>query len=175
MRVVEATVRVDDLDALVEDLRAVGDRHGVVVQAVDATLVADRDHLAAACEGAARAIDRGEAVARDPSIELLLYAAGRRQIDRAMEMGLSTGETPAAVVVDAATARAADPEAAGDEAAAAEAVRALDRVHPEPTLDRTDETAVRDFFDVSEAELAATDAGLAALVRERVALLDVEK
>jgi KEOPS complex subunit Cgi121 len=38
-----------------------------------------------------------------------------------------------------------------------------------------DEELVREFFGITEGELAATDAGLAELVGERVALLDVEK
>lgn len=173
MKVVEGTASVEDVDAFVERLAAVGEDHGVAVQAVDARLVTGRAHLRAAVDHAVRAVERGENVARDPAVELLLYVAGRRQISQALAVGVDAGETPAAVVVDAALARAADPDAAGDEAGAAAAVR--DLLDPEPTLGRTDEGRVRAFFDVTDAEVAATDADLSALVRERVALLDVEK
>ncbi|PSP82202.1 KEOPS complex component, partial [Halobacteriales archaeon QS_4_69_225] len=46
---------------------------------------------------------------------------------------------------------------------------------PAETLGAYEETRVREFFDVGDAELAATDAGLEALVEERVALLVVER
>jgi KEOPS complex subunit Cgi121 len=165
--VVEGTAVVDSVDGFVAELDRVGDAHGCAVQAFDARLVTGRAHLRAAVEHADRSFERGENVARERAVEILLYAAGRRQIERALELGVAAGETPAAVVVHA--------PGGGDEAGAAEAVRDLGEFHPEPTLDRTDEPAVREFFGVTDAERAATDAGLCDLVRERVALLDVEK
>lgn len=166
MEVVEGAATVDDVDEFVEELGAIGDDHGVVVQAFDARYVADREHLARAVELADRAFDRGEAIARERAVEILLYAAGRRQINRALEMGVGEGESPVVVVVH-------DPGGEGGEDAGAAAVR--DLLEPAETLGTYDAGLVRDFFDVSEAELGATDATLADLVRERVALLTVEK
>ena len=134
------------------------------MQAFDARYVVDRTHLERAVALADRARERGEAVARDRGVEILLYAAGRRQIERALTMGVGAGETPAVVLVDG-----------GDEAAAADAVRTLDAVTPAATLGEYDPERVREFFDVGEAELAAAGGDLAALVHERVALLAVER
>jgi len=163
MRVVEGVATVGDVDAFVADLGAIGEEYGTAVQAFDARLVADREHLAAAVQRADRAFEHGENVARDRAVEILLYAAGRRQINRALAMGVESGEQPVAVVVHG-----------GDEAGAAEAVEEL--LEPEPTLgEARDEAAISEFFDVGDAEREATDASLSMLVRERVALLDVEK
>jgi KEOPS complex subunit Cgi121 len=162
MRLVEGVADVADVDAFLADLSEVAAATGATVQAFDARYVVDRPHLARAVDRADRAFDRDENVARERSVEILLYAAGRRQIDRALEMGVSEGRTPLVVLVDG-----------GDEAAAAADVS--DHLEPEPTLGRYDERAVRAFFDVTEAELAAVDGDLPDLVRERVALLDVEK
>jgi KEOPS complex subunit Cgi121 len=163
--------RFADVDELVAELDAIADAQGVTVQAFDARLVVDREHLIRAVELADRARDRGEAIARDRAVEILLYAAGRRQIDRALGMGVGEGATPAVVLVDAEDDAGA---ASGNgEAGAADAVR--DLLDPTGTLGDYDERRVREFFDVGEAELAATDAGLPALVRERVALLVVER
>ncbi|WP_135821829.1 KEOPS complex subunit Cgi121 [Halostella litorea] len=166
MELVEGRLTVADVDELVEQLAAVGDEHGTTVQAFDARYVAGREHLERAVELADRAIERGENVARNRGVEILLYAAGRRQINRALEMGVSEGEVPAVVLVDG-----------GDEAAAAEAVRDRLALSPEPTVgvEHADEERIQAFFDVTDAERAATDATLAELVRERVALLEVEK
>ncbi|MCQ4332157.1 KEOPS complex subunit Cgi121 [Natronomonas sp. F2-12] len=155
--------RFGDVDAFVDRLGSIGGANGVTVQAFDARYVVSRRHLERALEVADRERERGEGIVRDRGVEITLYAAGRRQIDRAMEMGVSTGETPLVVVVDGP----------GDEEAAAEAVDGL--LLEETTLGGYDDDRVRSFYDIGAAELAATDAGLEALVLERVALLVVER
>ncbi|CAM2901176.1 MULTISPECIES: KEOPS complex subunit Cgi121 [Halobacterium] len=165
MRIVEGVAVVEDVDAFVASLGAVGDEHGVAVQAFDAAYVAGREHVESAVTHAARAFDRGANVADERAVEILLYAAGRRQIRRALDMGVDEGRQPVCVVV----------AGGGDEAAAADAVAAM-LASVEPVVGAASEPAVlRAFFDVSEAEMAAVDGSLAGVVRERVALLDVEK
>jgi KEOPS complex subunit Cgi121 len=167
MRIVDGVADIDDLDAFLARLDEVAAEHGVTVQAFDARYIVDRNHLERAVELADRAIARGENVARERGVEILLYAAGRRQIDDALTMGVREGRTPTAVVVS---------DAAGDEAAeAAAAADVAALLDPATTLDDADGERVRAFFDVTETELDATDGGLADLVAERVALLDVEK
>ena len=168
MELVEGVVEVGgerfpEVGAFVDALDAVGAEHGVTVQAFDARYVVSRRHLGRAVELADRERRRGDGIARDRGVEILLYAAGRRQIDRSLRMGVDEGVTPAVVLVDGD----------GDEPSAADAVRAL--CSPAETLGAYEETRVREFFDVGDAELAATDAGLEALVEERVALLVVER
>ncbi|WP_255151511.1 KEOPS complex subunit Cgi121 [Halorarius halobius] len=165
MRLVEGVADVADVDAFVAALDGVGDEYGVTVQAFDARYVVSRRHLERAVELADRERSRGEAIARDRAVEILLYAAGRRQIARALEMGVDEGETPVVVLLDA-------PDG-GDEAAAADAV--ADLLSPAETLGAYDAERVRTFFDIGERELAATDATLEDLVLERVALLVVER
>jgi KEOPS complex subunit Cgi121 len=167
MRLIEGTVsiggdRFSDVDAFLERTDEVATAHDVTVQAFDARYVVSRRHLERAVELADRERARGEAIARDRGVEIALYAAGRRQIDRAFEMGVSSGETPTVVLVDGP----------GEEAAAATIEEFL---APTATLGAYDEARVRSFYDVDAAELEATDAGLAALVLERVALLVVER
>ncbi|WP_435065235.1 KEOPS complex subunit Cgi121 [Halobaculum sp. EA56] len=193
MRLVEGAARVDDLDAFLADLTAVGAETGCTVQAFDARYVVDREHLARALDLADRAIERGENVARDRGVEVMLYAAGRRQIDRALTMGVREDGGPVVVLVaaDSAAGGAGDDGSGGSgeddgrdggredadpserEAEAAE--RVADLLEPAETLGEYDEALVRDYFDVSETELTATAGTLADVVHERVALLDVRK
>ncbi|WP_280588042.1 KEOPS complex subunit Cgi121 [Halorubrum sp. Boch-26] len=172
-RLVRGTVAIDDLDAFLSRLADISAETGAVVQAFDADLVVSDAHLGAATRLAARAIARGEAVARDPGVEILLYAAGRRQIDRALTLGVSEGEQRAVVLVaDFGGVDGADRPAADLDAAVA-SVEELTT----PAADATgfDTGKVREFYGVADRELAATAGGLADIVRERVALLDVEK
>lgn len=168
MKLVEGIVEVGgdrfaDVGAFVGALDEIGERHDVTVQAFDARYVVSKRHLERALELADRERARGEEIVRDRGVEMALYAAGRRQIDRAFEMGVSTGETPLVVAVDGP----------GEEPAAAEAIEAL--LLREATLGEYDERRIRAFYDIGAAELDATDAGLEALVLERVALLVVDR
>jgi KEOPS complex subunit Cgi121 len=165
VRVVEARAAVPDVEAFLADLDGVATTHGATVQGFDARYVVSREHLARAVELADRAIDRDEAVARDRGVEILLYAAGRRQIDRALTMGVSEGSDRSVIVlVDG-----------GTEDAAARAVESLPSLTGTETLGEFDPDRVRSFFGIDDRELAAADGTLADLVLERVALLDVEK
>lgn len=219
MELIEGVAEIEDVDRLIERLGEIGATYDCVITAFDARYLVGREHIERAVHLAKRAFERGENVAETRSIEVLLYAAGSRQIDRALEIGVSAGEGPIVVCIgregsdrgtrgeqtDAADER--PTEAEGDEddtgtgdvgaddsevadledlegaengtrerAAAAAVRRALGPdFDPDEVLGAYDETLVRDFFAIGEAELEATDVGIADLVIERVVLLDVEK
>jgi len=172
MELVEGIATIDDLDAFLERLGDIGDEHDCTIQAFDARYVAGRRHLERALELADRAIGRDDAIADDRAVEVLCYAAGRRQINRALAMGVDEGESPVVVLI-AAEEESENDSSDGDEAAAASDVRTL--LEPADTLGAFDPDTLREFFDVGDAEMAATDASLEDLVIERVALLTVEK
>ncbi len=178
VEIVFGTAVIDDIDAFLASVREIGEETGAVVQAFDADLVVSEEALRLATRLAARAIDRGEAIARDPAVEVLLYAAGRRQIDRALQLGVSEGEVRAvAVVADfGAVSRA--------ERSTADLPTAVDRV--ETLLSggtdgsaadawTVDENAIRELYGITDRELDATAGDLRDVVHERIALLDVEK
>ncbi|RLM50763.1 KEOPS complex subunit Cgi121 [Halorubrum sp. Atlit-28R] len=180
VRLVAGAFAVADLDAFLAELDGIAAETGAVVQAFDADLVVSGTQLREAARLAARAIARGEAVARDPGVEVLLYAAGRRQIDRALELGVAEGEPRAVVLAaDFGDVPGADRPPA-DLDGAVEAVRGLaldsaELAEGDAPATGFDEERVREFYGVTDRELAATNGGLADAVRERVALLDVEK
>ncbi len=166
MQVVEGQATVENVDAFVAELGDVGAEYDVAVQAFDARCVVGREHLEQAVSLANRAAERGTTIARDRAVEILLYAAGRRQINHALEIGVDEGTTPVVVVVDGGPT-------GGDEAGAAEVIESL--LDHEETLGEYERERVMNFFGVTETELAATSGALADLVCERVTLLVVEK
>jgi KEOPS complex subunit Cgi121 len=179
MKFVTGRAEIEDLDAFLGDVGAIADESDCAIQAFDADYVLGEAHLRTAVERADRAFERGENVARERAVEILLYAAGRRQINRALRLGVGEGETDVVVVVhspadDAESERCA-VESVGELLASGSASADTDASTDPLAADRIDRDAVREFFDVTEAELGATDATLADLVRERAALLDVEK
>ncbi len=174
MKLVEGIADVDDVDAFVERVAAVSGDHGVAVQVLDAGLVADAAHLRSAVGHANRSVERDENVADDRAVEILLYAAGRRQIREALAMGVTEGKTPAVAVVDDGRLRPGEPAepSPAERRAAADIAKRLESA---TTLGTPDEERLADFFAVGDVERSASAASLPELVRERVALLDVEK
>jgi KEOPS complex subunit Cgi121 len=163
MRILERTAVVEDTDDFLAELAEVRDRHGVVAQAFDARYVVSRLHIEEAVKKARRSFDRDENVADTLSMEVLLYAAGTRQIDVATRMGLRRGEQDAVFVVD------------GDsESEAVEEVR--DLTYDTEGFVYGDEERLLDFFGLTDEEVDAVgEERLESLVLERVALLDVNK
>lgn len=163
MRIVEGVRTIQDVEAFLGDLASIGEDYGTMIQAFDARYVAGQAHLAAAVDCATRAFERDDAIAEDRAVEILCYAAGRRQIERALEMGVDEGQNAVVVVLDG-----------GDESAAAAAVDARFE-HNDVHYEGRDETLIQEFFGITDEERRATDATLCDLVVERVCLLAVEK
>ena len=88
MPVVFGARRVGDID-LFKGLDALRGR-GLVVQLFDAGKVIGGEHLLSAVEHAERAFERGSQTAKSLDVEVLLYASGERQIERAIKhLGIS--------------------------------------------------------------------------------------
>jgi KEOPS complex subunit Cgi121 len=173
MRLVEGIAEIDDLQAFLDRLTEIGDAHGCTVQAFDARYVVSEAHLRRAVELADRAIERGNAVARDRGVEILLYAAGSRQIDRALTLGVEEGEFSVVVLVSEPSKAESSTAPTDAELDAAEAVE--QRLTPASTLGEFDPERVCAFFEIGDREREVVDGDLTDLVLERVALLDVEK
>ncbi|MFD1640470.1 KEOPS complex subunit Cgi121 [Halohasta litorea] len=161
MKLVDGRAEIDDLDRFLNEIGQISEETGSTVQLFDADYVAGERHLRRAAELAGRAGERGTTIAREPAVELLLYAAGRRQINRALETGVGEGSMAVVGVVDG-----------GDEAAAVTAVEGL--LASTESVQWGDRETLTDFFDIEDAELAVVDGDLEAIVLERVALLAVE-
>lgn len=167
MRVLERTAVVEDTDAFLGELAEIREEHGVAAQALDARYVVSPLHVKEAVGKAKRSFERGENVADGLSMEILLYAAGTRQIDVATRMGLRPGEHDAVFVV----------EGRGDESAeegAADELRSM--TYEQDEFVYGEESRLLDFFGLTDEEVGAVgEDRLEYLVLERVALLDVNK
>ena len=162
MKTVDGRAEIADLDSLLNEINTISDDTGSTIQLFDADYVAGERHLQRAAELADRASANGTTIARDPAVELLLYAAGRRQINRALEMGVGEGSQAVVGVIDG-----------GDEAAAATAVE--DLLAATESVEWGDSETLRAFFDIGAAEEAVVDGDIESIVLERVALLAVEQ
>lgn len=163
MEYVEGIAEISAVPDFVEELSDIGAGNGCVVQVFDPAYVAGVKHLRVAVDRAERAKSRGDMIADELSVEILCYAAARRQIDNALEMGVTVGSQPVVVVIT------------GDcEFRAKSAV--LDVIKGQSVLaEHRDEERIMSFFGITEAERAVSSASIEDLVIERVSLLVVEK
>ena len=161
MAYVAGHTEITDLDEFLASLDEIGRRHQCIVQAVDGRYVAGPHHLEQAVTYATEAINDGKGIADDPAIEILLYIAGTRQIERAIEIGVSEGRQQVVIVITGE-----DEETALDEVKEL----LLDTMPLNPDADR-----LQTWFGITEAEQEATHASLEQLVCERVVLLVLDR
>ncbi|XGI83467.1 KEOPS complex subunit Cgi121 [Halorutilales archaeon Cl-col2-1] len=177
IRILEAETETDDIDGFIEEMDRISERHSVVVQGFDVEYVVSRRHVEEAVRKTQRAFERGENVARKRSMEVLLYAAGTRQIDVATEMGVKEGESTSVFVVYSESDDCRDPDEVDE---AVEELRNSDCVNSD-SVERwdgkgSDLQVLRSFFGIGDDEVDAVgESKLEVLVLERVALLDVNK
>jgi KEOPS complex subunit Cgi121 len=109
-------------------------------------------------------------------LEILLYASGRRQIERALVMGVTEGENKVAVVIiDVAGDKELDAVADAVTRKTGIAEVPLQELEVDPR-DEQKKANLKRFFAITDDEMNAVgEQKLQLLVLERVALLDVLK
>ncbi|PXF52385.1 MAG: hypothetical protein C4B56_05635 [Candidatus Methanophagaceae archaeon] len=182
LRCITGKVRISDVDEFLAVLKAIAHRYSVTIQAMDAELIAGEAHIKSAVQKALRAIRQGNSITSDLSMEVLLYAAGRRQIERALAMGVSTGDNKKIVVVIIdvdnkhkdldAIAREIKQRIGLEE----QPIEDLELESETETNTEEKRNKLMRFFNITDAEIEAVgERKLKMLVLERVALLEVYK
>jgi len=160
MELIRGRLMVDDVDAVLGTMGAIGERTGALIQLVDARYVVDDRQLELAVELATEAIADGRQIAEEPAIEVLVYLAGTRQIDRALQLSLDPAVETYVGIVSGGEAQTAV------EALSTELFDAVEPLHFTP-----DEPTIRSWYEISDAEYMVTDGDIAGIVHERVAMV----
>ncbi len=175
--IVAGTVTIEEVDGFLSILRAIAQEFAVTIQAFNAELIVGAEHVTSAVKKAVRAVEQKKGLTSDLSLEILLYAAGKRQIERALAMGVTKGENNVVIVI-------VDGGGEKDLDVVAEELKRRVRIKEEPLqeleleLEQNEfrKDSVKKFFAITEEELnAVSEEKLKLLVLERVALLDVLK
>ena len=149
--------KIREKDSFLAALREVQNRHGCVIQAMDASVVVSERHATFAAEKALRAFSERRNVAKDLGLEILRYASGQRQIERALSMGVSEStQRVALIVMENGTA-----------------LEISDIIEADDEGPRFSPAAVKEAFDIPEPEIKTVgEDRIPDLVLERVALID---
>lgn len=162
IQILEGTIFIDDKEKFLHKLNKISKDKGVVIQAFDADKLASEEHIRFAVGKAMNSFKAGRNIANDLAKEIMLYAAGTRQINRAMKLGVHNGDNNIVLV---AIGEVID-------------LSAFNEITPKPVLqyDSSKNDALLEIFNITKEELKAAGVDkIPELVIERVALVDVMK
>jgi len=91
---------INNIDLFVQQLLAFSKEEDLVIQAFDARVIFGKDHLFSATTHAKRAFQQGTNATNSLALEILLYAAGERQIQKAIKkIGVKKGKQQIVFIV----------------------------------------------------------------------------
>jgi KEOPS complex subunit Cgi121 len=162
IQILEGSIYIEDIETFIKKIKRISQEKKSVIQALDADKLAGYQHLSFAVEKAMGSFKKGRNIANDLAKEIMLYAVGTRQINRAVKIGVHDGWNNIAI---AAVVDIID-------------LSAFHEITPRNVLQYSGSKnrALMDIFNITQEEIDAAGAEkIPELVLERVALVDVMK
>jgi KEOPS complex subunit Cgi121 len=166
--IISGPVKIIDNNIFIKQLSDISSSYNITVQALNADLLSGIRHIQFAVEKSIRSFESGKNTANNLGMEIMLYASGSRQIEKALDLGVKIGENRVAIVL---VGENVTDEAEFD-------VRALLNSEDASIVDYSDgkKEDLLKIFNITAAELEAVgEEKIPELVLERVALVDVIK
>lgn len=99
-KIIGAKGNIQNIDNFFRKIRDFSDKNSVTIQVFNADLIFGEKHLISAYEHAVRAIKQNRNTTNSLEMEILLYAAGERQLKIAIpKMGVKKGESNLAIII----------------------------------------------------------------------------
>jgi KEOPS complex subunit Cgi121 len=92
-------INIEAVEVFLQEINAIARSNNVIIQAIDAKKVADRQHVDTAVRHAIRSFAEHRNVANDLGVEILLYLSASRQIQKALSMGVQEGAMEVLMIV----------------------------------------------------------------------------
>jgi KEOPS complex subunit Cgi121 len=162
INILEGMIFIKDIEILLTKIKEISKGKDTVILALDADKLAGKEHLMFAIEKAMKSFKTGRNIATDLGKEIMLYAAGTRQINRAMIVGVHNGNNNIALV---AIGDDVDPSL-------------FEEIKPKHVLqyEGSKNRALMEIFNITDEEINIVGVErIPELVLERVALVDVLK
>ncbi len=161
IHILEGKVSIENIEEFLQKLKKISKEKNLILQALDADKIAGKEHIRFAVEKAINSFKTGTNIANDLSKEIMLYAAGTRQINKAVKLGIHKGENNIVLV------------AVGEvQLSGFDEIRSADVL----AYNASKREQLMKAFGITNEELEAVgEEKLPELVLERVALVDVIK
>ncbi|CAG0999356.1 MAG: KEOPS complex subunit Cgi121 [Candidatus Methanoperedens sp.] len=162
IHILEGAIFIKDIEIFLTKIKEISKGKDTVILALDADKLAGKEHLMFAIEKAMKSFKTGRNIANDLGKEIMLYAAGTRQINRAMNIGVHNGNNNIALV------------AIGDDVDLS-LFEEITRKHV-LQYEGSKNGALVEIFNITDEEIQVVGVErIPELVLERVALVDVLK
>jgi len=100
IKIIGAKGNIKDIDVFLKKIEDFANKNNLVIQSFNADMIYGEDHIISAVEHATRAIERKTNTTNSLEKEILLYAAGERQLKLAIpKMGIKEGDGNIALVL----------------------------------------------------------------------------
>ena len=171
--IVGARGTIKNIDSFVEQLLLFSKKENLVIQVFDATAIYGKAHLISATTHAQRAFKQGTNASNSLALEILLYAAGERQIQKAIQkIGVKKGEQEIAFVLTKDMTLKTNSHI--EKAVIYKLLRAFHLTSDETVLEGNRNTLKR--FGLTEKEISTVpERNYGDLILEKIALVDVIK
>jgi tRNA threonylcarbamoyladenosine modification (KEOPS) complex Cgi121 subunit len=160
---------IESVEVFLRDINAIARSSNATIQAVDASKIADRQHVDDAVRQALRSFADGHNIATNLGVEILLHLSACRQIQKALHFGVHKGDMDVLFIV-VGTRKALERSA--------QKLNQLIVVDPH-VIDYREakREALMQTFNITEEELRAVGGfhRIPELVRERLTLFDAFK
>jgi len=170
IQIICGTVKIPNLSSFLKIVSSIASENKVIIQGLNADLIAGERHLHLAIKKALGAIAAGKNTAKDPGIEIMRYAAGQRQIEKSFSIGLHEGVNNAVFVLFG--------EIENLISVLSSIRNLIDEKPCSELLDYSNskKSGILSLFDITDAEIEATgEEHIPELVIERVSLTDFSK
>jgi KEOPS complex subunit Cgi121 len=171
--VIGARGTIKNIDSFVKHLLLFSKKEKLVIQAFDAAVIYGKNHLISATTHAQRAFEQGRNATNSLALEILLYAAGERQIQKAIQkIGVKKGEQSIAFAIT----NDMTPKTKGhiEKTVIKKFLRMFHLTSDDQVLEGNKTTLKR--FGITEKEITTVqESNYGDLILEKVALVDVIK
>ena len=100
IHILSGQVNIDDVNSFMEKIQEISKINQITIQAFNADMICGKNHLYSAAAHAIRSEKQHSKTTHSLAMELLLYAAGERQVKHALEkMGITKGKNNLALVI----------------------------------------------------------------------------
>jgi len=170
--IIGGKILVEDVNRFIKGLKEIIDLP-FILQVVDAGYMVSIDQINLAIGKTIESFKKGDNISKDPSIEFLLYLSGKRNINKAIAMGIKQGENYAVFIIsDEDVDKLKRIERDIKERFVIEPIDINDLIR----YNNAKKKKLMDFYGVTEEEVAAVgEKKLPKLILEREVLLDLLK
>ena len=98
-KILAGKATIGSVEAFLHDIDTIAQSSNAIIQAVDASKVADRQHVDHAVHQSLRSFVDGHNIATNLGVEILLHLSACRQIQKALNLGVKKGEMDVLFVV----------------------------------------------------------------------------